>query len=82
MNPIEIAEYAHTNDYKSDQFFKWWVNQTLQHQDPIVSRIKAMQYWKGRMKFGIQILGTVEEALKLDKDAGNNLWQRAIKKKE
>ena len=32
------------------------------------------------MKFWIQIPGTVEQALRLDKESGNNLWQTAIEK--
>ena len=32
------------------------------------------------MKFGIQILGMVEEVLKLDSEAGNELWRKVIEK--
>ena len=32
------------------------------------------------MKFGIQSPGTVEEALKLDKEGVNDLWRKAIEK--
>ena len=32
------------------------------------------------MKFGIMVPGSVEEAIKLDKDNGNTLWQDAIRK--
>ena len=32
------------------------------------------------MKFGITIPTTVDEALKLDRDNGNDLWKRAIDK--
>ena len=32
------------------------------------------------MKFGIQIPGTVEEAMELDRGAENNLWREAIEK--
>lgn len=32
------------------------------------------------MKFGVQIPTTVEEALQLDQEAGNDLWRRAIEK--
>ena len=32
------------------------------------------------MKFRVQIPGTVEEALCLDKDDGNDLWKQAIEK--
>ena len=32
------------------------------------------------MKFGVQIPGTVEEALHFDKEAGNGIWKQAIRK--
>ena len=32
------------------------------------------------MKFGIRIPMTVEEALQIDKENGNNLWEMGIKK--
>ena len=32
------------------------------------------------MNFGIQIPGTVREAMELDREAGNNLWREAIEK--
>ena len=79
-NPIELAEYAYASGYESEPAFKWWVKHTLRHRDQIVSCLKATRYRKGRMKFGIQIPGTVEEALKLDSEAGNELWRKAIEK--
>jgi len=34
---------------------------------------------KGEINFGVQIPGTVEEVIALDKENGNKLWQDSIK---
>ena len=46
----------------------------------MVSQIKTVQHRKGQMKFGIQISGTFDQALRLDKEGGKNLWQTVIEK--
>ena len=35
---------------------------------------------KNREKFGFKIPNTIQEALELDRQAGNNKWAEAIKK--
>ena len=78
--PVELAEFAYANGFEPEPAFKWWTRHVLRHRDRMISRLKTMRHRKGRMKFGIQIPGTVEEALKLDNEAGNKLWQTAIEK--
>ena len=51
----------------------WWVEKDLRHKDRIISCPKAIRYRKERMKFGVQILGTVKDSLCLDEEADNNL---------
>ena len=45
----------------------------------MIKQMKARLCRKGRMKFGVQIPGTVDEAIALDTEDGNTLWQDAIK---
>ena len=52
----------------------------MKQRDQLIGRLKARRVRKGRMKFGIEVPGTVEEAIHLDKQNGNTLWQDAIRK--
>jgi len=70
--------------------FNWWVRQVLKRRDRIVSQVKgraklskearAKKYTKRTQKFGIEVPRTVEDAVRLDKENGNTLWQDAIAK--
>ena len=79
LNPLEATEYASAWSIDNEPAFVWWVPYTLQRRDRIIagvnSRVKCTSH-----KYDIEIPHTVEEALKLDKLNGNNLWQKAINK--
>ena len=45
----------------------------------MIKQMKAQQCRKGRMKVGVLIPGTVEEAIEIDRANGNTFWQDAIK---
>ena len=55
-NPLELAEFAYVLGYESEPAFKWWFKQILHQQDRIISCLKTVQYQKGQMKFGVQIV--------------------------
>ena len=79
--PIQIAEFAIANKLDNEPAFKWWVKHTMKKRDRIISKINTSHYHrKGKMKFGITVPGTVEEALSLDQKNGNTLWHDAIEK--
>ena len=40
----------------------------------MIGRLQAQRIRKGQMKFGIEIPGTVEQAIALDAKNGNSLW--------
>ena len=54
----------------------------LKKREAIISAIKGTSSWaiKKNIKFGIRIPQTVIEALRLDKNNGNNLWRYGIAK--
>ena len=79
-NPIEVAEFAVAAGLSKEPAFNWWALKTLKRRDRIIKRLKVQRVRKGRMKFGIEIPGTVEQAKKLDMANGNTLWQDAITK--
>ena len=79
-NPIETAEYARLRGIDTEPVFAWWSSHVLRRRQKIISKI-AKRISKGcNMKFGITIPTTVDEALRLDRDNGNDLWKRAIDK--
>ena len=77
-SPIELAEYAIANGLESEHAFSWWVKLTLRQRDRLIERLKAQRMRKGRMKFGIELPGTVEEAKKFDTKNGNTFWSDVI----
>ena len=51
----------------------------MRKRDGIISKVKA-RLKESRVKFGVKIPSTIEEAKHLDKLNGNELWQKAIAK--
>ena len=78
QNPIEIAEYALANKLDKEPAFAWWVRTAIKQRNTIIS--KMARRVRKRMKFGIDIPATYEEAVALDKKNGNTLWQDATRK--
>ena len=79
-NPLQTAEYAISRDIHNEPAFAWWVNQVLRTRSRIISRLKATRQIKHRVKFGVQVPNTIDEALSLDSKNGNSLWRDAINK--
>lgn len=52
-NPIEVTEAAPA--------FNWWVHKVLKRRDRMIGQMETHRCWRGQMKFGVQIPGTVDE---------------------
>jgi ribosomal protein L31E len=88
-NPVELAEYAINNELLAEYAinnelnlepaFHWWVPDTISKQNRIIKKVKA-KYWRTTHKFGIRVPKSVEEAVRIDNENGNRLWQDAIEK--
>ena len=78
-NPVELAEYAVSQNIQSEPAFKWWVGYTLKKREAIIAKVNS-RFKRKNVKFGIEIPKTYEEALEFDRRNGNNYWERAIKK--
>lgn len=78
-NPIEVAEYAISRELADEPAFAWWVPFTMRRRDRIIAAVNR-RYHKRTHKFGLRLPKTVEEALEIDRENGNNLWQEAIDK--
>ena len=75
--PVELAEYALTQQIDDEPAFAWWVLYTLKKRERIISKLKS-KYWQTTHKYGIRIPKNVEEAYEIDKENGNTLWTDSI----
>jgi hypothetical protein len=64
-NPMEVAEYAFSNQIHNEPAFSWWVSHTLKKRNHFISTIKARRKKKD-FKFGIEVPTSVERALQID----------------
>jgi hypothetical protein len=78
-NPVEVAQYAATNNLHDEPTFAWWVPHVLKKRNRIIAAVTKRLH-KRTHKFGIQVPKTWDEAVKLDEGNGNTLWQYAIRK--
>ena len=78
-HPIEVAEYVTAMDLETEPACSWWVPYTLKKRDRIIASINY-RFTNQDYKFGINIPKDIKEALKLDQDNGNTLWQDAYNK--
>lgn len=75
--PVELAQYAINNKLVDEPAFAWWVPYTMKKAKLIISKIKS-KYWERTHKYGIRVPKSVDEALEIDKQEGNNYWRDAI----
>ena len=78
-NPLQVAEYAISNNINDEPAFAWWVDEALKCRDRMISAARS-RYWKRTHKFGIRIPKTTEEALAIDLETGTDFWRKAIEK--
>ena len=78
-NPIELAEYAIANKIAEEPAFAWWVPFVIKKRYRMINKVKK-KYWRTTHKFGIKLPHSVEEALRIDKENGNDYWEKAIRK--
>ena len=79
-NPLETADYAISRGIDKEPAFIWWVSHVNRIKSRMVNRLRASKQSKHRIKFGIKVPNTIEEALALDRENANDLWHKAINK--
>ena len=79
-HPVDCAEYALSQVLMNDPAFNWWVGFVLKKLERIISLVRRRntRYLKRNEKFGIDLPKNVKEALQLEKENGNTLWDDAI----
>ena len=75
--PVELAEYALTQQIDDEPAFAWWVPYTLKKRERIISKLKS-KYWQTTHKYEIRIPRNVAEAYEIDRVNGNTLWTDSI----
>jgi hypothetical protein len=78
-NPIEVAEYSVSAGINDEPAFAWWVGYTLNKRNKYIKKINHRMV-KKKLKFGVTVPESIEEAYALDKENGNNLWANSIEK--
>ena len=75
--PVQLADYATANNLQEEPAFAWWVQHTMKKRDAIIQKVKS-KYWQRTHKYGLRIPKSWAEAIAVDEENGNRLWQDAI----
>ena len=78
-NSVEVAQYAIDNRIDAEPAFDWWVHDVIRRKKRLIKMSQSHRLRTG-YKFGLRVPNTVEEALEIDKERGDTLWQDAINK--
>jgi len=76
--PIEVADYVKSRGIEEEPAFAWWTPHVQRKRDHFINKVKS-KYWERTHKYGIRVPKSIEEAIKIDRENGNTLWQDAIK---
>jgi hypothetical protein len=74
-----VAEYTIAHNLQNEPAFSWWVQDTIQIKNCIISAV-GTRYAKHTHKFGIQVPKTVDEASEIDCETNTTFWKDAIQK--
>ncbi len=77
FNPIQVAEYVMACNIGEEPAFAWWVPYVLRKQDVIVSAVNS-RVQKTSTKYGIELPGSVKNAIEVDRKNGNTFWKDAF----
>jgi hypothetical protein len=78
--PVQVVEYIiMANKILEEPAFAWWAKHVLTKCDHIIRKVKS-RYWARTHKYGIVLPKSVEEALRINREMGTDLWQKAIEK--
>ena len=77
--PVEVAENTEAVGISDEPAFSWWTAHVLEKRQRTIAAVNK-NYHKLTHKFGINVPKTVEEAMALDMENGNDLWWKATQK--
>ncbi|KAL7528645.1 hypothetical protein ACHAWF_002641 [Thalassiosira exigua] len=76
-SPVELAEYVVAMSLDKEPAFAWWVDYVSKKPKMIVKKAKS-KYWRTTHKYDIRVPKTPEEAHRIDKETGTDLWEKAM----
>ena len=79
-NPLKNAQCAINNKIDNEPAFDWWAREVLKRSSRMIGKTKTRACARTGYKHGIKMPNTVEDALCLDEENGNDLWQKAFEK--
>jgi hypothetical protein len=77
--PLQVAEFALSQQLTELPVFSWWVKDMLKHKERIIKAVKT-RYPKRTHIYGIQLPKTIPEAYKIDRLTNTDYWHQAILK--
>ena len=78
-NPVQVAEYAVARSIDDEPAFAWWVPYTLRKRDVILSSVMS-RVRKRSHKYGLEVPTSYEDAMRIDKENGDDFWAKALAK--
>ena len=78
--PVQVADYAVTNQLTQEPAFRWWVPFILKKRERILKKVKTKYCWSVTNKYGLELPKSVAQALAIDKRTGTDFWEKAIEK--
>ena len=78
-NPVEVANYAISNQIDTEPALDWWVHDILHKQKRLI-KLSQKRAVRTGYKFGLRVPDNVSEAIELDRISGYTLWHDAIMK--
>ena len=77
--PVQVADYAVSNNLSQEPAFRWWVPFVLKKRERILKKVKS-KYWSTSHKYGLELPKNVAQALEIDRKTGTDFWLKAIEK--
>ena len=71
---MQVAKYSKGNDLLSEKLYPLCFPTFLRQCTSIIPQVKSI-YWKQTYKYGVRVLNSVEEAVCINKNSGNTIWQ-------
>ena len=79
-NPLEVAKYAVANKIDDEPAFDWWTREVLKRSKRLIGKVNASRHQRVGYKYGIRLPKNLKEAIQIDEENRNDLWQKAIAK--
>jgi hypothetical protein len=78
-NPVEVYEYAISNNFHDAPDFVWWVPYVLKKSINSIADVTNRYHKRTRM-FGIEVPKSWDDCAILDMNNGNTMWQYVVRK--